>query len=71
MAITTHAAGRGLPPLPLAALMAIGLLGSTVSSNAEDGPRHYQANRFCTLQSKRARVQRASGFGQSVGVRAG
>ena len=38
MAITTHAAGRGLAPLPLAALMAIGLLGSTVSSSAEDGP---------------------------------
>ena len=38
MAITTHAAGRGLAPLPLAALMAIGLLGSTVSSGAEDGP---------------------------------
>jgi hypothetical protein len=30
MAITTHAAGRGLASLPLAALMAIGLLGSTV-----------------------------------------
>ena len=38
MATTTHAAGRGLAPLPLAALMAIGLLGSTVSSGAEDGP---------------------------------
>jgi ribose transport system substrate-binding protein len=38
MAITTHAAGRRLTPLPLAALMTIGLLGSTVSSSAEDGP---------------------------------
>src|SRR6202020_1753162 len=38
MAITIHAAGRRLTPLPLAALMTIGLLGSTVSSSAEDGP---------------------------------
>jgi ribose transport system substrate-binding protein len=38
MAITTHAACRGLAPLPLAALMAIGLLGSTVASSGEDGP---------------------------------
>ena len=38
MAITTHAAGRGLASLPLAALMAIGLLGSTVSSSAKDEP---------------------------------
>ena len=38
MAITTHTAGRGFAPLPLAALMAIGLVGSTVSSSAEDGP---------------------------------
>jgi ribose transport system substrate-binding protein len=37
MAITTHGAGRGLAPLPLAALMVIGLLGSTVSSSGEEG----------------------------------
>jgi ribose transport system substrate-binding protein len=37
MAITTLGAGRGLAPLPLAALMVIGLLGSTVSSSGEEG----------------------------------
>jgi ribose transport system substrate-binding protein len=37
MAPTTHAAGQGLVLLPLAALMVIGLLGSTVSSSGEEG----------------------------------
>jgi ribose transport system substrate-binding protein len=37
MAITTHAVGLAWPPLPLTALMVIGLLGSTVSSSGEEG----------------------------------
>ena len=37
MAITTRAVGLAWPRLPLAALMAIGLLGSTVSSSGEEG----------------------------------
>jgi ribose transport system substrate-binding protein len=37
MAPTTHAAGQGLVLLPLAALMVIGLLGTTVSSSGEEG----------------------------------
>ena len=72
MAITTHPGDRRLAPLPVAALMAIGLLGaSTVSANAADGSPGITKPTVFAPFNPNAPACTPPGCGQGAGVRAG